>query len=159
NTQASDAGTYRVVVRNANGATTASNRASLSVNQASTVLIDDGQPGYSDTGWINYVGDGYGGSLHFIGPGSGANTATWQATGLAAGTYEVQLTWSALFNRATNATYQIYDGSTLVKTVTENQQVTPSGPLVNNWPFQSAGTVPISSGTLKVVLSDKANNY
>ena len=54
--------------------------------------------GYSDTGWVNYTGDGYGGSLRFIGPGSGANTATWQFTGLAAGNYDVQLTWSAFSN-------------------------------------------------------------
>src|SRR5207302_1774483 len=100
-----------------------------------------------------------GGSLHFIGPGIGANTATWQTSGLAAGSYDVQLTWVAQGNRASNATYQIYDGSTLRKTVTVNQQLTPVGVVFNNWPFQSTGIVSISSGTLKVVLSDQANGY
>src|SRR5437660_3984230 len=83
-----------------------------------------------------------------IGPGSGANTATWQFSGLAAGAYDVQLTWSAQANQASNATYQLCHGTTLVKTVVVNQQLAPSGPTVTGWPFQSAGSVSISSGTL-----------
>ena len=80
-----------------------------------------------------------------------------------AGAYDVQMTWVAGANRATNATYLIYDGSTLVGTVPVNQQAAPSGGQVvpdgngTNIPFQKLGTFTINSGTLTVVLSDNAN--
>jgi hypothetical protein len=68
------------------------------------------------------------------------------------------VTWTTDIKRATNATYKIYDGSTLIATVLVNQQVAPAGgATVNGTPFQSLGTFSIRSGILKVVLSDNAN--
>src|SRR5262249_19596327 len=58
-----------------------------------------------------------------------------------------------------NATYSVYDGNTLRGTVSVNQQQAPSGTTVNGSVFQSLGSFQISSGTLKVVLSDNANGY
>ena len=70
------------------------------------------------------------------------------------------MTWTAYSNRATNATYQVFDGTTLLGTVQVNQQLAPSyGLTVGGTPFQSLGQFTISSGTLKVVLSDNANGY
>jgi hypothetical protein len=43
--------------------------------------------------------------------------------------------------------------------VTVNQQQAPSGPTVNGTPFQSLGHFQVTSGTLKVVLTDSANGY
>ena len=80
-------------------------------------------------------------------------------TGLPVGTYDVSVTWVKGSNRATNATYQIYDGSTLVGTVSVNQRNAPTGTTVNGRKFQSLGQFQITSGTLKVVLSDNANGY
>src|SRR5262249_20464001 len=91
--------------------------------------------------------------------GTGANTASWQLTGLAAGSYDVQMTWNVVANHATNATYSVYDGNTLLGTVTVNQQQAPSGPTVNGSIFQSLGPFTLSSGTLTVTLSDNANGY
>jgi hypothetical protein len=69
------------------------------------------------------------------------------------------MTWSAWFNEATNAPYQIYDGATLLATVLINQKVDPVGTTVGTSVFQSLGTFTITSGTLKVVLSNNANGY
>src|SRR5262249_52505131 len=79
------------------------------------VIIDNGAPGYSETGsgWLSWA-TGYNGSVRYAHAGSGANTATWQATGLASGSYTVQTTWNASANHAANATYQVYDGTTLL---------------------------------------------
>ncbi|HZT83019.1 MAG TPA: hypothetical protein VFA26_22505, partial [Gemmataceae bacterium] len=126
-----------------------------------STIIDNGQAGFSETGsgWTHYTGTGYGNNLDYAAAGSGANTATWQLTGLASGTYDAQMTWNVVSNHATNATYSVYDGNTLLGTVTVNQQQTPSGATVNGTPFQSLGHFTIASGTLKVVLTDNANGY
>src|SRR5262249_35240884 len=57
------------------------------------VIFDNGQPGYSEggTGWTDWSG-GYGGGFRYNAAGTGTNTATWQATGLAPGNYDVQVT-------------------------------------------------------------------
>ena len=103
---------------------------------------------------------GYNGSLRYHAAGSGADTATWQATGLPAGYDTVQATWNASSNHASNAPYSIYDGSTLLKTVLVNQQPAPSGDTTLGCVvFQNLATVHMTSGTLSVVLSDNANGY
>ncbi len=87
------------------------------------VILDNGQSGYTESGpnWTDYTGEGYNNNEGYAPAGTGANTATWELTGLAAGGYEVQMTWLAKSNRATNATYQIYDGNTLLNTVQVDQ--------------------------------------
>jgi YD repeat-containing protein len=76
------------------------------------------------------------------------------------GTYDVEVDWVAYANRATNATYKVHDGSTLLATVSENQQVAPAGTVTyDSIPFQSLGHFTIDSGALKVVLTDNANGY
>ncbi len=123
-------------------------------------VIDNGQSGYTEvgSGWASYNGAGYGGSLRVVAAGSGANTVTWSFTGLSAGTYNAAVDWLAdPNNRASNATYQVYDGSTLLGTVTINQQQSPVGTTVGGVIFQSLGRFTISSGTLNIVLSDNAN--
>jgi len=114
-------------------------------------IVDNGAAGYAETGpWLNYPA-GYNGSLRYTQTGTGA-TATWQETGLAVGTYSVQTTWLGAPDHAPDATYQIYDGTTLVQTVAVDQRSTPIGPSYGGVPFQSLATVPISGGTLRVVL-------
>jgi uncharacterized repeat protein (TIGR03803 family) len=126
-------------------------------------LVDNGQYGYSETGtgWTSFADPGaYGGAERYAAPGTGANTATWVVPIAAAGTYNVQVDWTPYSNRATNATYQVFDGSTLLATTTINQTLAPStGATVGGVTFQSLGRFPISSGAVKVVLSDSANGY
>jgi len=42
---------------------------------------------------------------------------------LAAGSYDVAATWTAFANRASNAPYRIYEGSTLLSTVRVDQRL------------------------------------
>jgi hypothetical protein len=125
------------------------------------VLLDNGQPGYVETGysaWIDYA-TGYNGGLRFHGPGGGADTATWQASGLPGGSYTVQATWNAGSNHASNAPYAIYDGATLLTTILVDQRPGPSGAAMGGVVFQNLATVQITSGTLRVVVSDNVDGY
>ncbi|MCI0459041.1 MAG: S8 family serine peptidase [Gemmataceae bacterium] len=124
------------------------------------VIVDNGGPGYSETGsgWTNWAA-GYNGSLRFHAPGTGANTAGWQASGLPDGFYLVQATWNAEINHPSNAPYSIYDGNTFLKTVLVDQRPAPSGTVVGGVAFQALASVRVSSGTVRVVLSDNANGY
>src|SRR5262249_54444941 len=104
---------------------------------AAPVIVDNGQPGYAETGsgWTDWAA-GYNSGRRFRTPGSGPDTASWQATALAPGYYTVQATWSGSSNHASNAPYAIYDGTTLLETVTVDQRPTPSGTVVGNAVFQ-----------------------
>jgi hypothetical protein len=127
------------------------------------VVVDNGQYGYAEagTGWISFNDpNAFNGNERYVAPGMGSNTATWSVPDLAAGTYNVQVDWTAYVNRATNANYQVFDGATLLGTVIMNQQMVPTGgSIVNGVAFQSLGHFTIGSGTLRVVLSDNANGY
>jgi hypothetical protein len=124
------------------------------------VVLDNGGPGYAETGsgWTDWAA-GYNGGLRFHAAGSGANTASWQMSGLPPGTYTVQATWNGSSNHPSNAPYSIYDGNTLLTTVLVDQRPNPSGVLIGGVTFQTLGTVQISSGTLRVVLSDNCDGY
>jgi hypothetical protein len=155
---------YEVIAVNAAGDSPASNIASATTQGSSSnstnVIIDNGQSGYSETGtgWQSWP-TGYNGNHDYHGAGMGADTAVWQASNLAAGTYTVSATWLAGSNHASNATYQIYDGNgNLLASNTVNQQPAPTGTTINGSVFQKLATVTLSSpGSIKVVLSDKAN--
>jgi hypothetical protein len=70
----------------------------------------------------------------------------------------VQVTWPANSAFASSVPFQIYDGSTLLQTVTVNEQLAPNGPRFgpNNIAFQALGFFTINSGTIKVVLGNNA---
>jgi hypothetical protein len=123
------------------------------------VTVDNGTAGYSETGaWTSETVPSYGGNERYAASsGTGQNTATWQASGLAAALYQVQATWHPYGNQATNAPYAIYDGGTLLRTVLVNQTKPASGPSFGGVPFQVLATLPLKSGTLSVVLSNTGN--
>ena len=121
--------------------------------------LTDAQPAFSETG-PGWTGSGYGylgeqGQLNNAAPG--AASATWKVSGLAAGWYTLAADWGGLGAGNTGAAvYQIYDGSTLVKTVTVSQQQQPSGQVVGGALFQQLATVDVTSGSLTVVASSMA---
>ncbi len=123
-----------------------------------SATLDFGQPGYSETGtgWTDRLG-GYGNTFRSVSSGTGQNTATWFMTGLSEGQYVIQATWVSSPNNATNATYRIYDGDTLVDTAVVNQKIPPAGKNVNGITFSTLTTRTLTSGNLKVVLSDVAD--
>src|SRR5207237_494715 len=124
------------------------------------VVLDSDNPGanYSESGsWTNYTGLGHNNDLRYAAAGNGSVSATWQVTGLGSGNYDVAGTWDNNSAHATNATYKVYDGSTLVATWTVDQKPAPSGGgTLGGVAFQNLGTVSITSGTLKVVLDNNA---
>ena len=71
----------------------------------------------------------------------------------------MQASWNAVANEATNAPYALYDGSTLLTTVLVDQTKKASGPSYGGVPFQTLATVTVTSGTLKVVLSNTGTNH
>lgn len=55
--------------------------------------------------------------------GSGQNTATWTFSDIPAGYYQLSTTWQHHPNRSSVAPYNIYDGTTFVRTELVNQKV------------------------------------
>ena len=125
------------------------------------IVINDGGAGYSETpasAWQHWGGQGYNGDIEEAQPGDGSAQAAWSFAGLAPGNYQVSVTYSTYSNRATNAPYSIYDGSTLLGTVLVNQQVAPSGVVdASGNPWLPLGVVTITGSTLEVMLSNLAN--
>jgi hypothetical protein len=123
-------------------------------------VVGDTSSGFSTpgTGWTT-LKNGYGGEqMQLNNAAPGTVSATWQASGLAAGYYNLSVDWNQQPNKNTSAAvYQIYDGATLLATITLNQQVTPTGQVVGGDIFQSLGTFQISSGSLKVVAANQAS--
>ncbi len=132
------------------------------------VFVDNSHPGYSETGtaWFTWptatAGQptGYGGTIRATRTsGTGQNTATWQIAGINPGmVVPVQVSWAAdPNNRASNASYQVWDGSTLRGTITVDQRQQPIGNIYGTTRFKLLGSFLCSSRTLKVTLSDNAN--
>jgi subtilisin family serine protease len=119
-------------------------------------IIDNVDPGYSETGtWYDFD-VGYNNKERYTDPGS-PNKAIWQASGLAPGSYTVQATW--MWGNADQAPYSIFDGSTPRGTVVVNQVNEPSGPSFGGRPFQTLGTFTINGGTIRVELGTDANEW
>ena len=126
-------------------------------------ILNDGQAGYyteSGAGWFTSVGGIYGnGSARAHAAGTGGNTATWQVSGLAPGAYLVQATWKGYSDQASNATFSVYDGNTLLGAASVNQKLDPTGQLVNGATFQTLVTAQVASGTLRVEAGRAAIGY
>jgi hypothetical protein len=84
---------------------------------------------------------------------SGSSVATWTMP-VTAGSYEVDVTWPASSNYSTSATYSIYSGTSLLGSVSVNQQDAPSGITYEGLNFQSLGTFTISGTQLVVGLAN-----
>jgi hypothetical protein len=158
-----ESGTVRVTLSNqANNPVAARAIRVVPVAPTVPVIVDNWQPGYRETGesWITLLGwGGYGNSHSYTPAGDGTQSATWCVERLKPGDYEVRITWSAWENRASNAPYHIYDGSSLLTVVRVNQKLPPSGIDVHGVAFQSLGVFTVNSGTLTVVMTDDADNY
>lgn len=125
---------------------------------SSNSLIDDGSPGYSDTvsGWTAVSGDGLNDDYRSHAKGNGSAKATWDFSGLAAGSYKVQATWPALSASARDAKYKILDDAVLLQTVQVNQRQQAADALESRG-WKTLGTFSITSSTLKVELGNNAN--
>jgi hypothetical protein len=135
-------------------------------NLPSPYIVDNGGSGYVETGtgWSDIFA-GYGGTFRIKsapGSSSGANSARWAFSNLPTGTYRVLATWLEFPNRATDATYYFFDGTTTTSpsisrgTTSVNQRVAPTADATYGGVNfkQVAVAVSVTSGTLLVVLPD-----
>lgn len=99
--------------------------------------------------------------------GNGNSKATWTFNDLAAGFYDVQVTWPENESRSPTAIYSIFEvnggDSTLKATASVNQKFAPSGQSIAGWsepgtnpgydrPWQSLGNVQLTTTSLRVEL-------
>ena len=130
----------------------------LSGTVSAVKIIDDSQPGYSNTGtWTQWNNSGYLGELEEATGRNGADVSSWTFNNILPGQYKVSVTWAAWSDRATNAPYTVLDGSTSLGTFPINQQNAPSGFTDAGGTWQDLGTFQVSNGKLVVQLSDLAN--
>jgi hypothetical protein len=131
---------------------------SVAVRQpgATSVLIDDGDPGFVLTGnWTNVPGYGHAADAKIV-TNNNSGTATWTFPGLAAGDYNVATTWLNGNDRWNAVPYVIRDGSggPILATVPVDQTVAPVGPRFGGRPFANLGIVSVTSGTMVVEISN-----
>ncbi|MGD9723302.1 MAG: Calx-beta domain-containing protein [Pirellulales bacterium] len=124
-------------------------------------VVDDGEPGFTTTGgWTNVTNLlAYQLDYTYHAAGNGSSTANWAFNDIPNGTYQVFTRWSQFQNRATNAPYTVFDGNTAVGTLSVNQQVAPAGDEVGNVVWQILGTYAVTTGSLRVRLTDAANGF
>ncbi|MCO6455093.1 MAG: choice-of-anchor D domain-containing protein [Pirellulaceae bacterium] len=129
--------------------------------QAAVTIIDDGDPpgppGYQDTGFQVFAGQGYQGDVRQSLPGAG-HTATWTFDVTPDTTYRVAATWTGYPNRASNAPYTIAGiagGEDVVFRV--DQRSNPNDFEDTGVPWETLAVVRTTGSTLTVTLGDNAN--
>jgi hypothetical protein len=124
-------------------------------------VIDDGGAGFFATdGFTSFSGQGHGGDVTFAAPGAGEQIAGWTFT-VTPGVYRISATWSEDPNRATNAPFHIYDGSTFLGEVRMNQELAPDDFREDGtwWEDLGDGVFRITGTELSVFLLDSADEY
>jgi len=130
--------------------------------QAVSVVIDNGESGYSATGtWGSSTLAGYYWNDEIAwADASGGQTATWSFAGLDNGTYYAYASWYSLGDATSSATYSGLNGGD----VTIDQKINPHDRLFDDgthdiW-FGSLGEVTVADGTATInVTSNEAYLY
>ncbi len=121
---------------------------------AGSTIIDDGDPGYSETGaWTPYATGGYNGDYRGSTSSGEPGTASWTFSGLTPGsTYEVATTYT-YGNFSTNADYRVLDASGLLTQRLISQYFnTPNDFSDSGTMWERLGVVTVSGATLTVEL-------
>ena len=135
-----------------------------------SLVIDDDDPGFAKMGpnWKRYAPypRAYNSNKHSPSPanpacssgGTGLHEATWTASGVPDAPVEVSVSWVEHANRATDAPYEILDGTgNVLWSVRLNQRKAPQGRAIRGATFEPLAIVQTATGTLTVKLSDRAN--
>jgi prepilin-type N-terminal cleavage/methylation domain-containing protein len=133
------------------------------------LLVDDDDAGFDAAGggWLAQTDAQAGNGRYHLhasdappgGEGSPASpeTVTWQFNDVPPGRYHVQATWLAGPDRAPDARYTVFDGTTSLGSYDISQLFAPSGPVSENRPWQVVADVPLGSGTVQVTLKSSPN--
>src|SRR3989344_3253592 len=135
---------------------------SIPVALAQTIEIDDGDPGYADTGWTLAVGQGFMNDVHFIAAGNGTQTANWTPSINVTGNYNVYVSWTVHPNRATNAPYVVnHDGGSAAFFINQELLANGSSGSSGEWSgWRFLATLHFDGiGMESIVLNDNANEY
>ncbi len=98
----------------------------ISGTAAATRIIDNGDEGFSTVGtWHPFTGQGLNNDVQYAAGGGGSQIASWSFP-VAAGQYQVAVTWTTHANRATNAPYTVSQGAATLFSGTVNQEQAPS---------------------------------
>ena len=149
---------YYVAPYNDAGAAYPSNVAQVTMPPAISIM-DDGDKGFTSTGkWTRATGQGYNADI-LSHAGKGADTAKWTFTGLLPGVYRISATWPAKTDRATNASFSVFNGATKPSMVAVNQKLTPGDLVLTGSRWKDLGaSFNITGSTLAVSLSDATAN-
>lgn len=123
-----------------------------------TLLLDDGDAGFAASGgWISQPDPAaYGGDVCWHSAAPNLETASWQFSGLPAGWYEVQATWTEASDRAAAAWYAVFDGDSALGSYDVDQTSAPSGVVFGNRPWRVLAVLPVASGSARVELRSSA---
>ena len=132
-------------------------------------VIDNGQPGYAETGTWTTVKGGFNGTNRLAATTHGSTataTASWTFTGLAANQYDVYVTFAARPSPNPKLPFTVYDGTASLGTQSINESIlvtqSQGGRAQGSYGgvgWLELGTFSITSGTLEVVLSNLASGY
>ena len=121
-------------------------------------VVDNGGPGFATVGdWTHYSGRnlGFGDDSALSMAGDGSSVASWTFAATP-GAYTVWATWLPFINRADNAPYRVYDGTTELATVRVDQRQAP-GDLADpdyGGTWEELGVFEITGTELTVTLSN-----
>ncbi|MCA9248137.1 MAG: DNRLRE domain-containing protein, partial [Planctomycetales bacterium] len=128
------------------------------VVEPSATVVDNDDPGFSTigTGWnLQSNPSAVNGSQLGHDGGTGANTASWNATDLVAGVYDVYVTWTPNASASSDAPFAVLDDTTPLAAISVDQTVEPDID-VDGRKWKSLGTYATHSGSLVVELSDNS---
>jgi hypothetical protein len=133
-----------------------------------TAVIDNGQPGYSETGSWSTVLGGFNGTNRTAKTTNGkaaTATAAWNFTGLATGEYFIYITYAGKSNYATAAPFSVFDSGTTLGTASINESilVTQSQGGLAQGSYGGVGWLGLgefttTDGNLEVLLSNKTSS-
>ena len=131
-------------------------------------MIDNGQPGYSETGSWSTVLGGFNGTNRAAKTTNGkaaTATAAWNFTGLATGQYYIYITYAGKSSYATAAPFSVFDSGTTLGTASINESilVTQSQGGLAQGSYGGVGWLGLgefttSDGNLEVLLSNKTSS-
>lgn len=108
--------------------------------------------------WVLFTGSGYRNNIHYLNGGhvggNGTASATWNFTLPQLGSYSIAVTHITDPSYSTVSPFSIYDGATLLGTVTVNQQVAPSDFTDDGVAWKTLGTFTFSSINCSVRLTN-----
>ncbi len=133
-----------------------------------TAVIDNGQPGYSETGSWSTVLGGFNGTNRAAKTTNGkaaTATAAWNFTGLATGQYYIYITYAGKSSYATAAPFSVFDSGTTLGTASINESilVTQSQGGLAQGSYGGVGWLGLgefttTDGNLEVLLSNKTSS-